>query len=290
VADPVVIHFDTELLSLDLTGGPILLPLASDPANLLGDSTEGYGWVLSSISISLSSQRDPAGPSSPGEACAFLEFGVESGGGGCEGPLPPIDPNALHGKQFYVQSFFDVFFDITVTDVDSRAGRDYGGMLDGASITLTDNNDPLNPMQTNYNAIFDKNAPNFGLVPPPIGASPYVGHFKIEIPLGGDLNGNGVDDEIAFTLAEHTVGGNRTFIILPDGTVLDTFDSSAYLEGAIRDETTDPPFSFTLTGPTTASSKLTNPIVQRIPEPSTILLLCIGLGAVVMSARKRVKK
>jgi PKD repeat protein len=37
----------------------------------------------------------------------------------------------LDGEQFFVDSFFDVFFDITVTDVDARPGRDYAGQPDG---------------------------------------------------------------------------------------------------------------------------------------------------------------
>ncbi len=51
------IQFDTELVSLDLTGGPYPIPLASDPSNLLGDSIEGFGFVDSYVTITLSSQR-----------------------------------------------------------------------------------------------------------------------------------------------------------------------------------------------------------------------------------------
>jgi hypothetical protein len=132
-------------------------------------------------------------------------------------------------------------------------------------------------MQNSYTAIFDQNAPNFGLIPPPEEA-PYIGHFNIEIPLGGDINGNGENDKIKFTLATHSVGDeNRSFIILPDGTVLDTFDSTAFLEGAVVDESTDPPFSIRLTGPTTASSTLLNP-PQTVPEVgSTAGLLVLGI-------------
>jgi hypothetical protein len=61
---------------------------------------------------------------------------------------------------------------------------------------------------------------------------------------------------------------------LPDGTVIDTFDSTASLEGAVVDITSDPPFGpFELTGPTTAQSQLQNPTV---PEPAAIVLLLAG--------------
>ncbi len=272
-----LIQFDTELVSLDLSGGPFPIPLASDPANLLGDSIEGYGFVDCLVTITLSSQRVVSpGPPSTGIACAFESIPHSPGlapvsgiGAGCGGVLEPVDPLALDGADFFIDSFFDVFFDITVTDVDPRPGRDLAGQADGASFVLTDNG-PAS-MQSFYGRVFDKDAPNYGLVPPPE-ADPYIGHFEIEIPLGGDINGNGEDDKIKFTLATHSAGDqNRTFVTLPDGTVLDTFDSAAFLEGAVVDVSTDPPFSIgaqlpnglpdpaAFGGPTTASSKIANP-------------------------------
>jgi hypothetical protein len=279
----VQLVFDTELLSLNLSGGPFPIPLASDPGNALGDSVEGYGFVDSQVLITLSSQRPVnPGPASTGQAYAFPHAPALAGAGSGNGlPSPePIDPSVWDGQEFFVQSFFDVFFDITVTDVDVRAGRNFAGMGDGASVQLPDNG-PAN-MQTNYTRIFDQDAPNFGLIPPPE-AAPYIGHFLIEIPLGGDINGNGEPDKMKFTLASHAVGDeNRTFIILPDGTVIDSFDSAADVSGAIVDVSADPPFSFSLTGPTTASSNLRNPIV---PEPSSLTLLAVG-GLLTVACRR----
>ncbi|MSR56432.1 MAG: hypothetical protein EXS05_02015 [Planctomycetaceae bacterium] len=169
----VFIEFDTQLTSLNLTGGPFLMPLASDPTNALGDSIEGFGLVNSSVGIMLSSMRSPTpGPATRGHATA------SNGGEGVLGVgspgSDPINPDQLDGQIFQVNSFFDVFFDITVTDMDSRLGRDFAGMPDGASIMLFDNG-PAN-MQSSYSAIFDKDAPNFGLIPPPE-ADPYRVRF-----------------------------------------------------------------------------------------------------------------
>ncbi|MBM3880069.1 MAG: hypothetical protein FJ387_10175 [Verrucomicrobia bacterium] len=278
------LQFDTSLTSLNLTGPPVGLPLVSDPGNALGDSISGYGWVNSSVTVTLSSQRVPSGPPTLGQVIAyqaqFSSARVEPG----LGPPPPIDPNALHGQAFFVHSFFDVFFDITVTDVDSRPGRNIAGMPDGASVSLFDNG-PAS-MQSSYQAMFNKDLPNFGLAPPPE-VSPYIGHFNIEIPLGGDINGNGEDDKIKFTLATHAVGdANRSFIILPNGTVIDQFDSTANLEGAVVDMSTDPPFTIGgLTGPTTASSTLLNTVV---PEPHEYALLA-GLGLVGFAVWRRTR-
>jgi len=125
--------------------------------------------------------------------------------------------------------------DITVTDVDPRPARDHAGQPDGAAVTLQDV--PAPGMRSLYSRPFDASAPNFGQIPPPE-VAPYIGHCDIVIPLGGDLNGNGTNDVLKFTLATHSVGDeNREFLILPDGTVLDEFDSAAFLEGAVVDET-----------------------------------------------------
>ena len=283
----VQLQFDTELTSLNLSGGPFPMPLASDPGNALGDSVGGYGFVDSQVMITLSSQRVHApGPASTGMAFADSRAPTLAGSASGDGmPEPmPINPSEWDGQEFFVQSFFDVFFDITVTDVDTRAGRNFAGMADGASIQLIDNG-PAN-MSSNYARTFIADAPNFNLIPPPE-VAPYIGHFLIEIPLGGDINGNGTNDKLKFTLATHSVGDeNRTFVQLPDGTVVDTFDSAAALEGAIVDETSDPPFTIGMIdpstglpdpnvfgGPTTARSNLLNPIV---PEPSTLVLLILS--------------
>ncbi|MHC4995252.1 MAG: hypothetical protein ACYTGQ_09395 [Planctomycetota bacterium] len=290
------VFFDLELTELNLAGGPYPMPLASDPANQNGDSIDGYGFVDSNVRITLSSQRAPnAGPHTVGLAHAtnYLnqQFIVSPN-------AAPINPAVLDGQTFFVDSFFDVFFDITVTDVDTRAGRDYAGQPDGASLVFSDNG----PAQilSNYTVVFDKDAPNFGLIPPPE-ASFFTGFIGIEIPLGGDINGNSENDKIKFELGTVTFGdGNRGFTELPDGSVLSNIDMAAYYKGAVVDESTDPPFTLgstvgvgtnapsfsgpgALSGPTTATSTLQNPIV---PEPGAGVLLTLLVAAAVVSRRR----
>jgi hypothetical protein len=294
-SENVFLEFDTTLEALDLTGGAFPIPLASDPVNALGDSIDGYAFVDSQVRITLSSQRTVnPGPATTGSATAFQEQPSLAESLQENGGLPVVDPNELDGLPFFVDSVFDVFFDIQVTDVDSRPGRNFAGQPDGASIFLMDNGPAQ--MSSVYEAIFDKDAYNFGLIPPPE-ADPYIGHFQIEIPLGGDINGNGENDKIKFTLASHSAGDeNRQFTVLPDGTVINQFDSAAFLEGAIVDESTDPPFTIgarlpnglpdpnAFGGPTTATSTLLNPVV---PEPSSFALLALGTLGLCAHARGR---
>ena len=80
-----VLEFDTELLSLDLSGGPYPMPLASDPGNTRPGSVMGYGIVDSTVSISLT-----PGVQSLGEACAF-----SSGAVGTDGAKAKRNVNSL---------------------------------------------------------------------------------------------------------------------------------------------------------------------------------------------------
>lgn len=296
----VQIEFETQILEMSLTGGPLPMPLASDPQNNLGDSIGGYGFVNSQVTVTLSPQQQGVNTGRgqwawTGRAFAFprLPTGPEplnSNGG----PVP-INPDDMDGESFFVESFFDVWFDITVTDVDPRPGRDFAGQPDGASVLLSSNG--LTETDARYEAVFDKDAPNFGLLPPPE-AYPWIGWFIVQIPLGGDINGNGEDDKIKFTLATFSDSDtNRNFLELGDGTVIHQGYLASFLQGAIVDESSDPPFTIgqlspgtglpdedVFGGPFTMTINLLNPIV---PEPATLALLVSGACGALFGMRKR---
>ena len=334
-----ILRFDTSLTSFNMAGGPFQMPLASDPTNALGDSVQGFGYVRSAVTITLSSQHgglptlgsviaiaEPAGMVNENTA-GLMDYLLALGGVDDGIDYGPVNPSLLDGRQTMVLGRFSVHFDISVTDVDARPGRNFAGRPDGASISLLNNGpggmqsltrfiSPGNPANGPF-PIFNMAAPNFGLLPPPEGA-PYGGHFNIEIPLGGDINGNGYNDRIRFSLVTHSaIDGARTFVQLPDGTVIDSFDSAAALDGAIVDDAppgiagladlslagappsgpTHAPFMIGMLdpltglpdpnifgGPVTATSRLTTPMV---PEPSQAILAIIG-GAATLARRRRI--
>ena len=273
------ILFDTEILSMNLSGGPFPMPLASDPGNALGDSIDGYGFVNTQVTINASSQRvSSPGPQSLGQAC-----GINSSG--CP-PTPPIDPNALDGTSYFVNSFFDVFYDISLTDVDARPGRDYAGQPDGATIIFQDVQ-MLN-FQSNFNAVFDKDVESFDLLMPPQ-SDFYIG-FPVDLLLGADINGNGTDDRLATTLFSYAIGDeNRSGVTLITNQLWrHQHDTAARLEGFIGDVggSGGVPFQIgaqlpngqpdpaAFGGPGEVESRLVNDVV---PEPGTFTLTLFGV-------------
>ena len=224
--------WQTELLSMSLSGGPFAIPLGP-----------GYAEVDSTIAISESSTRRSLG----------MARATPAGGG-------PIDTSA--GQQFFVDSFFDVFFDITLTDVDPVDNYFNGAPVLGPI--------GLGPAHMDFNEIRTSNGvgPTFGLIPP-VGDA-YLGHFDIKIKFGVNFGGGSEPDILEFTLATHTVG-NITNTFIEGNTQEDTFDSTLAVNGLVHDQTADPEFSFTLTGPTTARATL-------VPSPGTLSLMLTGLG------------
>jgi hypothetical protein len=295
------ITYALDFTDLQLAGGPYLLPLAEDPTNLLGDSVDGYGFVNSMVTLSLSSNRPVAsGPPTLGNAFATNDL---NGTPSPSAPLLPIDPLQLDGQTFQVDSFFDVFFDITVTDVDSRPGRDYDNLPDGATAVLLDNGPAR--MSAHHTAVFDALAPDFGLPMVPIddlviGGGPESSFLLLDenaIPLGGDINANGHDDVLKFLLGDFHLGDPaRDVTVLPDGTVRTTVGVAALMEGLVLDAIADPPFTIGLMDPASGlpdpagfggagaiNSMVQNPI---IPEPGAASLLAV-LGAAVLRRTRR---
>ena len=111
-----------------------------------------------------------------------------------------------------------------------------------------------------------------------------------EIPLGIDLDGNGELDKIKFGLVAFAVAdANRSFIVLPDSTVIDSFYFVADITGSIVDLQDDPPFGpITLSGPATGSSRPTGP--DSVPEPSLLALLGMGLAGFGLTGRRAARR
>ena len=262
-ADPLVpltLSYDTEIVSMDLTG-TFPLPL-------------GPNWtpVLTKLSLS----ESPA-HISKGEAHAqYAGIGSD--------PATPGD--IQDGDQFRIDSFFDVFFDIKVEDVDP--GADFGSPLPSL-ISVPHSGDPADaahmilggdPDGTQGFRIADTSKPNFGLFP--IQGDVYIGHVPVDIKLPFSIGGDPTAvDRVQFVFSAHNVGDvSAVFLVLPDGTVVEEFDSSAPLLGSIEDDFVDPPFGpFDLIGPTTVHSK--GPQPEGLPEPSTFALVTLGLLGLV---------
>ena len=315
-----------------LTVVPLALLAASAQAGVINSSTScagsggcgvfrqlDYNTQLTDMNMTLDHFVMPVGPSfNPVEVKLTLglnpnmpSLGHATATGGATGPNGDI----ANGDQFFVDSFFDVFFDVGLTNEDTNGGLIFGdpNLGLGASIHL---DPPFSAhMDNQYFKSADTSLPDYGFIPPPAG-SPYIGHLNVMIPLpfcdpslSSGIFNNGCSNpnaqyEFAFKLAQHYVdGGSATFITLPDGRLQDTMNSAGYLAAGILHvgDTFDPPFTAgnclagtpgcdpanqgdpfavgAFTGPTTAASST--------PEPASALLLAGGFAAVLLSRRKR---
>jgi hypothetical protein len=180
-----------------------------------------------------------------------------------------------------VNSFFDVFFDVTITAADTTNA---GFFDDTATVLSVTGLGPASMELQGQECIWDDSLPNGGCLPPTGDA--YIGHFDVVIDLMMDVNGMGGNDVLKFTLATHNVGDvSQTWI---DGlTLYDEFDTVLDLEGGVEDDATDPPFLITVTGPTTASQGIVYNAPTGAPEPASIALLAGGIGLLGFRRRRK---
>ena len=156
--------YETEIVSMDLSG-TFPLPLADEWKN-----------VVSEMRLS----------ESPALASTGQAFATYTG----VGSNPATAADIQDGDEFFVDSFFDVFFDIEIEDVDPVA--DFGGGLPAllgpfsggpAHMSLGGADGTAQSIR-----IADTSKPNFGLFP--IDGDVYLGHVEVDIPLPVSIGGD----------------------------------------------------------------------------------------------------
>jgi len=207
----------TEIVALALVGEG-LLPLATDPDNLLGDSIDGYGFVDSRVEIDLA----PCAQST-GDYVLFDALGREG--------LTEISS----GEEFFSDPILDLFFDLTITDIDARPGRDYAAGL-GPSFQRT----CVSPSQlTSSGSIFA----NTGL--PNLGSTLQLSsldHFIFDpIALGVDVNGDLTLDSLDFLFNTMSLTNPQQFE--ENGNLVTDFDATLPFSGDVN-----PPFNVNMAG------------------------------------------
>ncbi len=156
----------------------------------------------------------------------------------------------LGGGDYHVDSFFDVFFELTLDDLPGAPT-----FTGNADMTL---DNPANPVENDGEGAD---------VTPPAGKGPIP-------PVGETYMGHPVTDliDIVIIIAKHRVDGPWHDPLLPPFPVLETFDSTLILvlEGKAGGQFDGFSETVELSGPTTVS----------IPAPGAAMLALIGLGAV----------
>jgi hypothetical protein len=264
-AEPPQLFFDTEIVSMSLTGGPFPLPLGQFWSEV--DTTVGVTKAQdhnSSRSNKTASIISPGDPNAP----------------------DPIDPNALDGTDYQIDSFFDVFFDLTFDS--PFLSTTYGG---GGPIVLEGEEAAQLVRVPSSPYTFDKTAPDFGMLSSSDNqnrALEHRGHVTVlKIAMGGDEDGDALEDELTILsdgIIMNTVPGSDEYSILPDGSIYHTFDTTMFITGSIGDANSSIPFTLgPLFGSIAEIGQLSNALV---PEPGSLVLLALG-GLLGWGRRRR---
>ena len=123
---------------------------------------------------------------------------------------------------------------------------------------------------------FDPNNPDpFNNIP----VTATITSNSIKSALGVDVNNNGELDFIEFSVDDFLLGEDALLLdfVVPGDPLSGLIVTAATLTmtGQVADLSTDPPFTI----------GLSTPIAQQVPEPTTIVLLSLGL--LLLGARRR---
>lgn len=152
------------------------------------------------------------------------------------------------------QSFFDVFFDVTITDVDPLKSFG-GGVADGHSFNFNTTTVTVTLGPGNF----------------------YNGFSGSSYGLGVDLNGDSITDDIEINT--YSIGFGP-----PIGSGPFLHPTVITISGGVN-----PPFFAPLDGPTIAPLPLLNWVEETsaVPEPGSLMLLGSGLALVAARVRRR---
>ena len=277
----IVVNIETELVSMNLTGSA-LVPLGSDPGNTLSGSIDGYHPVLSDVTISESPTFNSTG-------LTTITMNVDIS-----------DPTDIHVNGT-LESTFDFYLDLQFNDADPT--YDYAPAL-GSSVSL---DAPATPLSVTLSNTFDFAFLDLLLGDPSFGdLGTVTSSSTVKYEFLADINDNAENDvmkltasSLDFGLDELTFGDIDVLIdeddlndfllgtltgdlVIDISSTLGITSTSLSFDGLVLDESTDPPFSLSVGGPSSTAT------AAATPEPSTLLLgmLALASGAALLGRRR----
>jgi len=242
--------FDTEIVSLDLTG-TATVPLGEAGADIIA----GITLTRATDHNSSRSNKTSHTPSPPDD----------------------IDPDDEDGKTFPILSTIDFEFDLSFTDNDPSV--DFAQVL-GTSPSANTTSNSLLELDPGSTFLFDASEPDFNFLKAPgPPKKKYRGHVTVlKIAFGG---GGGDIDIAADGMTLEILPGNDAYKILANGDLEHTVNVAIDLAGTYNGN----PFVVSgLTGTMVERGQLANAI---IPEPSSVVLAVFA--SLAFTTRRRAK-